>query len=235
MQGDLQDMAVADLIQHNCQDQKPASLVIKHNHKTANLFFNKGNIQHATLGNLQGEEVVYEVLSWQEGSFILEMGREPPAVTINRSWSGLLLKGAQRLDEVQHQSNDNLNKEHSKMADIQETLDELMAIDGSVAAALVDWESGMTLGTAGGGKALNIDVAAAGNTNVVRSKLGVMKDLKIKGGIEDILITLNEQYHLIRPLESSQKHFIYLALSRAQGNLGLARHKLAGIEQALEI
>ena len=235
MQGDLQDMTVADLIQHNCQDQKTAGLIITHNLKKATLFFDEGNVKHAVLGNLQGEEVVYEVLSWQTGTFILEMGREAPATTISRSWSGLLLRGAQRLDEIQHQTNNNSNKEHSKMADIQETLDELMSIDGAVATALVDWESGMTLGTAGGGKALDIDVAAAGNTNVVRSKLGVMKDLKIKGGIEDILITLNEQYHLIRPLESNQSLFIYLALSRARSNLGLARHKLAGLEKSLQV
>ena len=97
MQGDLNDMAVADLIQHNCQDQKTAGLIIKHNNQKATLFFHAGNVQHATLGKLEGEEVIYEVLSWQEGTFILEIGQKPPIVTISRSWSGLLLKGAQRL------------------------------------------------------------------------------------------------------------------------------------------
>jgi hypothetical protein len=78
-------------------------------------------------------------------------------------------------------------------------------------------------------------VAAAGNTNVVRAKLGVMKDLKIKGGIEDILITLTDQYHIIRTMATAQNLFIYVALNRNQANLGLARHKLAQIEQELVV
>jgi hypothetical protein len=78
-------------------------------------------------------------------------------------------------------------------------------------------------------------VAAAGNTNVVRAKLEVMKDLKIKGGIEDILITLTDQYHLIRTLGSNDNLFIYVAFRRAQANLGLARHKLAEIGNNLSV
>ena len=235
MQGNLRDITVADLIQYNCQDTKTASLIIIHNQQKATLFFDAGNVQHATLGELEGEEAIYEVLSWQEGTFILELGRKPPTVTINRSWSALLLRGAQSLDEIQNQLNDSPNKEHLKMAGIQDTLDRIMALDGAIATALVDWQSGMTLGTTGGGKDINIDVAAAGNTNVVRAKLGVMRDLKLKGGIEDILITLTEQYHLIRPLGSNPNLFIYVALKRSQANLGLARFKLAELEKALEV
>lgn len=107
MQGTLQDMAVADLIQHNCQDNKTARLVVENNGRQAIIFFNEGAVQHAVLDNIEGEEVVYEILSWQEGQFTLEMGQKPPAVTITRSWSGLLLAGAQRLDEKAHLSNNN--------------------------------------------------------------------------------------------------------------------------------
>ena len=100
MHGNLQHMAVADLIQHNCQDRKTAKLVIEHDEQEAILFFDDGAVQHATLGILQGEEVVYEVLSWKEGQFTLDMDQKPPTTSITRSWSGLLLTGAQRLDEA---------------------------------------------------------------------------------------------------------------------------------------
>ncbi|MEM8862434.1 MAG: roadblock/LC7 domain-containing protein, partial [Chloroflexota bacterium] len=99
--------------------------------------------------------------------------------------------------------------------------------------ALVDWESGLTLGTIGGG--MDIDLAAAGNTNVVRAKFGVMRDLGIDGGIEDILITLTDQYHMIRLMDSNPNLFIYLALDRSSANLGMARHQLSKLEKELSI
>jgi len=119
------------------------------------------------------------------------------------------------------------------MADVKETLDAIMEIDGAIASALVDWQSGMTLGTIGTG--MDIDLAAAGNTNVVRAKLTVMKDLKIKGTIEDILITLTEQYHLIRLLDSNPDLFLYVALNRKTANLGMSRHQLSNIEKKLVV
>lgn len=125
------------------------------------------------------------------------------------------------------------NKEYSNMSNLQETLDGIMKISGAKATALVDWESGLTLGTAGSN--FDIDLAAAGNTNVVRSKLEIMKNLKIEGGIEDILITLKDQYHLIRMMHDNHNLFLYLALDRNGANLGMARHQLTALEKDLEI
>jgi len=108
-----------------------------------------------------------------------------------------------------------------------------MDISGAVGAALVDYETGMTLGATGGG-GLNLEVAAAGNTDVVRAKMRVMDDLGISGGIQDILISLETQYHLIRPLSKSSL-FLYLVIDRKSGNLAMARHKLANVEANLKV
>jgi len=121
------------------------------------------------------------------------------------------------------------------MSNVSDSLDTAMNIDGAIATALVDFESGMTLGTAGGGERFDIDLAASGNTQVVRSKMTVMDSLGIDGAIEDILITLDDQYHLIRPLKSVGTIFLYLAIDKDKGNLGLARHKLGAIEKQLQI
>ena len=86
---------------------------------------------------------------------------------------------------------------------IEAALKEAMNIDGAVGACLVDWESGMSLGAVGGGKYLDLDVAAAGNTEVIRAKMRTMESLRLDDTIEDILITLTKQYHLIRLLRSS--------------------------------
>ena len=121
---------------------------------------------------------------------------------------------------------------------IEAALKEAMDIDGALGASLVDWESGMSLGAVGGGKYLDLDVAAAGNTEVIRAKMRTMESLRLDDHIEDILITLSKQYHLIRLLKSSrgdQGLFLYLVLDRGKANLALARHSLKKIEGDISI
>ena len=123
------------------------------------------------------------------------------------------------------------------MADMDTALKEIMDIDGTVGVALVDHTSGMALGTAGGGKELDLTVAAAGNTDVVRAKLRAMEMLNLNEKIEDILITLAGQYHLINVLKGQGNAglFIYLVLNRVTGNLALARHKLRAVAGAVAV
>lgn len=211
-----------------------------------------------------GPEAVYHLLCWEDGQFKVERAVTTPHHTLEQSWDFLLMEGLRRLDESRQLANgrnlehvqedvpesladllqdlnaedaqtlqDLLNQQEIKMSNIQQTLNEIMTFDGALATALVDWQSGMTLGTAG--TAINVELAAAGNTNVVRAKLSVMKDLKLKGTIEDMLITLEDQYHLIRLLKADPHLFIYVALDRNKANMGLARHRLAGLEHELSI
>ncbi|GHB46483.1 hypothetical protein GCM10010377_41700 [Streptomyces viridiviolaceus] len=124
------------------------------------------------------------------------------------------------------------------MANLETSLKEcLSSIDGASAAALVDYTSGMALGTLGGTKDFNLEVAAAGNTDVVRAKLRTMELLGLKEEIEDILITLSSQYHLIRLIKGRGGNglFLYLVLDASRANLAMARHQLRRIENELEV
>ncbi|MER5461530.1 MULTISPECIES: hypothetical protein [unclassified Streptomyces] len=124
------------------------------------------------------------------------------------------------------------------MPSVETSLKEAMtSIEGSLGAALVDYTSGMALGTLGGGKDLDLAVAAAGNTDVIRAKTRTIEQLGLKDGIEDVLITLGTQYHLIRLLKSRGGNglFLYLVLDKAKSNLAMARHQLKRVEAELEI
>lgn len=118
------------------------------------------------------------------------------------------------------------------MSNIKESLVGLMAITGALGSAIVDADSGMLLGGQGGG--VDLELAAAGNSEVIKSKMKTMESLGIQGGIEDILITLSDQLHIIRPSVSNSGLFIYLVLDKGTANLALARRKVAEIEKDLE-
>lgn len=107
------------------------------------------------------------------------------------------------------------------MSNIKETLEKLLSVDGAMASAVVDSDSGLMLGGAGSG--LDLELAAAGNTEVVRAKLKTMRSLNLKESIDDILITLENQYHIIKLSPNSPGLFIYFVLDKSKANLALAR------------
>src|SRR5215510_12441338 len=118
------------------------------------------------------------------------------------------------------------------MSDIKSSLSNALKIDGCIGVALVDFESGLCLGVAGS-PGFDLELAAAGNADVVRAKKSIRDKLGLRDKIEDILITLNSQYHLIRMVGTGM--FIYCAIDRGKSNLALARKDLANIEKSLEV
>ena len=119
------------------------------------------------------------------------------------------------------------------MATINQSMQEILTCDGALCAMLVDSSSGMILGQIGSG--VDLEAAAAGNTEVVRAKMKTMRSLGLNDVIEDILITLGKQYHIIRPMARKEGLFLYLVLDKAKSNLALARRKVQEVEKDLVV
>lgn len=119
-------------------------------------------------------------------------------------------------------------KDRANVTEALETA--LRTIDGALATALVDYGSGRALGMLGSG--INLEAAALGNTAVVQAKMRTMELMGIAGSIEDILITLETQYHILY-IVPTHTLFMYLVLDKDQANLALARFKLRSLTHAL--
>lgn len=120
-----------------------------------------------------------------------------------------------------------LKKENEMAIDLKG----LNEITGFIAGCLVDSDTGLMMASEGSGS-FDIEGAAAANTEVVKAKRAAMKMLKLNDHIEDILISLGKQYHLIRPMEKNPAIFMYVALDRKASNLGMARVQVKNVEQA---
>ena len=105
---------------------------------------------------------------------------------------------------------------------IVESFEKIAAeIPGFIAASLVDLESGMTLGSKSVRGDFDLAAASAYNSEMVKQKQKIMRALSLKTHLEDMLITLGDQIHLIKLV--SPTTFIYLAADRANTNLAIVR------------
>jgi len=119
------------------------------------------------------------------------------------------------------------------MPTVAESLDELVKAAGAQCAALVDSESGMILGQSGFNP--DMEVIAAGNTELIRSQIKALKAQGADEAIDDILITLTNQYDILRPLKANPSIFLFVTLDKAKANLALARFRVSECESQLAL
>ncbi|MCA9935201.1 MAG: DUF4388 domain-containing protein [Anaerolineales bacterium] len=239
LQGDLREMSVADLIQHYGQDQKSAHITIKHNGQQASLYFQGGRVAHAELDEEQGEEVVYRILLWEAGTFSLEAGVEPPAITIERSWSGLLLEGARRLDEESlietKEVNQTVKKEHKPMAAkrksdmLAEALQELLEQSADIDGAAVVGIDGLVYSANVPSRSMDEDLVGAAAATVLGLSKRSIQQLK-RGNFTRTLMQ-GDDGNLI--VSEASEDTLLVALTPKNVNLGMAFAEVRDILERL--
>ncbi len=95
-------------------------------------------------------------------------------------------------------------------------------IPGFIACSLVDLDSGMTLAVHSTRPEFDLAAASAFNSEMVKQKLKTIQVLNLRSTLDDMLLTLSDQIHLIKMVGSAS--FLYLAAERANSNLAIIRN-----------
>ncbi|SED23778.1 hypothetical protein [Streptomyces sp. TLI_105] len=127
------------------------------------------------------------------------------------------------------------------MPGIDECLLEAMALPGARGASLVDWTSGLALGTAGDSPVGDHETTAAETAELARSAAEFDSFTAADGDpgadlpVEDLILTTRAGYHVLRFVETSfdSSVFLHLWLDRDSGNLALARLRLRDLAERL--
>jgi predicted regulator of Ras-like GTPase activity (Roadblock/LC7/MglB family) len=230
MKGDLRDMGIADLIQHNCQDRKTAQVSIAHSGRQAVLFFQDGDVVHAGLEDKAGEEVIYEILKWEDGTFEMENNVAPPARTIQKNWSSLLLEGARRLDENASNAPQSVTEERMEVNPMATNLDGILKemggeITGYIASIIAGMD-GLNIAAHSKGGKVDTEAISAQMTMLFKlvdtatAKLAEAQEQTVS--VEDNLLNTEGAYVLMRYLPGKQ-YYVGVIADKKAGNLGNLR------------
>ncbi len=236
MQGQLSDMHPADLIQHACIDRKQARLVLEHKGQTAEIFFDDGQIAHAVLGDLEGKEVIFHVLDWQEGTFEMINGVTAPHRSIHENWTEVLLEGARLRDEAQADANFPTQPQEVKpMAPkkkselLAEALESLLTESSDIVGAAIVGIDGLVYSANVPQKGLDEAMVGASSAAILGLSKRSVQQLN-RGGFKQTLIQGDDGNIIVAPLNDET---LFVALTPANVNLGMAFAEVRSISKEL--
>jgi CheY-like chemotaxis protein len=100
IQGRLEEMGVAELMQSLEMGQKSCRLALTHSGQTCELFFAGGQCKDARLGDVEGDPAVFEAINWSDGEFEIDFAATSERTTTTRSTTGLLMEAMRLMDEA---------------------------------------------------------------------------------------------------------------------------------------
>jgi hypothetical protein len=116
---------------------------------------------------------------------------------------------------------------------LERVLDKVLNFEGAMCVAIVDSETGMILSKAGSG--IDIDLAAAGASVILRARLASTKALRTNEKIDNLLISLTSQVHIIHPLPSEPSIFTYLIADKSRSSLAMAMYKATEADLQIQL
>ena len=137
--GQVSDFQLTDIIQMNCLGRLTTALQVKKGSEVGSIYFDEGNINHAEVSGMDGEEAFYEILSWQGGEFSSKKGTKTKKETIFKGWQSLLLEGMKRADEQVPERKLELDEEKEvRVEKLESLLEKIASKKGVIAVSLFD-------------------------------------------------------------------------------------------------
>ena len=255
-QGKLRGVSLPAFLQLLAMERLTGTLQVRSTDGVARLYLRDGQLIHAESHGEVGMPVALRTVALARVELELRQQHHQAPRSITMSLTELLLESARVYDEGNQQSTGSeVDEAFAEMADspsldhvracppagdaalafaatssARPMLEAAMAIDGALGVALVDSETRVALDWLRADETTQIEEMALGNVDVVRAKLATLVSLGLKEAVEDIIVTLGRQYHVIRTFTRRPSLFVYLALERGAANLGMARHLLSSIE-----
>ncbi len=213
--GNLRDMDLTTLISVNCNEGNQAEMRIWRDDEEALVYFDEGQIVHMVLGDKEGEEVIHDILRWEDASFELNRDVPPPTRTIHVPWSNLVLEGMRLIDEAT--AEDDTAKVKGMIQDILGEMKE--EIPGFMGAVVVD-NDGVATGAVSDDPNYHPEIAATQLARLMELVTQVSEKVSL-GEMENALITGASGYLLAENLGDGSLH-IGVSLNQ-DATPGLAR------------
>lgn len=137
-EGRVSDFNLSDLIQMNCLGRLTNALFIEKGMQSGTIYIEDGNITHCEVGNVEGEDAFYEIMSWEGGSFRVEKGKKSKKETVLKGWQGLLMESLRLMDEKRNSSQERVDALRKREQELEEILEQYSKSKGIILVELVD-------------------------------------------------------------------------------------------------
>ncbi len=222
-EGRISDFQLSDLIQLNCLGRQTNAIFFEKDAMQGVIYFEDGNIIHAQVNDLEGEDAFYDILSWEGGSFTLRKGERSPKETIFKGWQSLLLEGLRRLDEKKAgKGSIEEREEEERKRKLNVILNNIIQQKNILVAALFD-HNGFSIGSA-------IKEQAKGKFSIPEL-VPVISELMAQGedagkqislgSLQDLAIQFEQG--ILQMVRLPQNTYFLVVLTDNEINLGLLR------------
>ena len=226
--GRISGITLFGLLQLLEVERKSGLVLVEASERQGRLYFDEGTFVHAHTRVLDGLDAAYEILGWPDPAVEIFYKRRARQRTVREPLQHILMEAARLLDESARSGGEErtVHPVPKQDFDAERILAEVLTIEGAIGAALVQATTGTILGHVAVGRGFDMTQAAKIAQDLVQDAL------RLRDGIEDIMITVDTQYHVMRLLGPGEDVFVHLVLDRERASLGMARQQLAKLARA---